>query len=68
MEEVFKPWKLTYDLVGMTDLKVIKKAIKPSTSLIWIESLSNPQLKISDIAAISKIAKNKNILCVVDNT
>jgi len=68
MEEVFKPWELTYDLVDMTDLKAIENAIKPSTSLIWIESPSNPQLKISDIAAISKIAKNKNILCVVDNT
>ncbi|WP_372792454.1 PLP-dependent aspartate aminotransferase family protein [Lutibacter sp.] len=68
MEQVFKPWKLTYDLVDMTDLKAIENAIKPSTSLIWIESPSNPQLKISDIAAISKIAKNKNILCVVDNT
>jgi len=68
MEQVFKPWELTYDLVDMTDLKAIENAIKPSTSLIWIESPSNPQLKISDIAAISKIAKNKNILCVVDNT
>ncbi len=68
MEQVFKPWELTYDLVDMTDLKAVENAIKPSTSLIWIESPSNPQLKISDIAAISKIAKNKNILCVVDNT
>lgn len=68
MEQVFKPWGLTNSLVDMTDLKAVEKAIKPNTSLIWIESPSNPQLKISDIKAISKIAKTKNILCVVDNT
>ena len=68
LDEVFKNWALTYDLVDMTDLKAIKKSIKPNTALIWIESPSNPQLKISDIAAISKIAHNCNSLCVVDNT
>ncbi len=68
MDQVFEPWGLKYDLVDMTDLIAVENAIKPATSLIWIESPSNPQLKISNIAAISKIAKNKNILCVVDNT
>ncbi|NQV78433.1 MAG: aminotransferase class I/II-fold pyridoxal phosphate-dependent enzyme [Lutibacter sp.] len=68
MDQVFKPWGLTYDLINMCDLKSVENAIKPTTSLIWVESPSNPQLKISDIAAISKIAKNRNILCAVDNT
>jgi len=68
MNEVFKSWNLTYDLVDMTDLKAVENSIKPTTSLIWIESPSNPQLKISDIEAISKIAHKNNILCAVDNT
>ena len=68
MDQIFKPWGLTYDLINMCDLKSVENAIKPTTSLIWVESPSNPQLKISDIAAISKIAKNRNILCAVDNT
>jgi len=68
MEDVFKRWNLTYDLVDMSNLEAINKAIKPTTSLIWVESPSNPQLKISDIHAISKIAHKNNALCVVDNT
>lgn len=68
MEEVFSRWELTYDLVDMGDLNAVEKSIKPNTSLIWIESPSNPQLKISDISAIVKIAREKNIMCAVDNT
>ena len=66
--EVFKRWDLTWDYVDMTDYELIKKAIKPNTSLIWIESPSNPQLKLSDIEAIAEIAHQNNALCAVDNT
>jgi cystathionine gamma-synthase len=68
MLEVFKRWDLTYDLVEMTNIEAIKEAIKPNTSLIWIETPSNPQLKISEISAISKLATNNKIICAVDNT
>ena len=68
MNQVFKRWNLSYDLVDMSDLLAVKKVIKPTTALIWVESPSNPQLKISDIKAISKIAHKNNAICVVDNT
>ncbi|MDP3313235.1 PLP-dependent aspartate aminotransferase family protein [Lutibacter sp.] len=68
MDEVFKAWGLTYDLVDMTDLKAVEKAIRPNTSLIWVESPSNPQLKITDISAIVNIANKNSVLCAVDNT
>jgi len=68
LSEVFNRWNLTYDLVDMSNLNAIEKAIKKNTSLIWVESPSNPQLKISDIVAISKIANNNKALCAVDNT
>jgi cystathionine gamma-synthase len=68
MEQVFKNWELHYDFVDMTNIEAIKKAIKSNTSLIWIESPSNPQLKISDISAISRLARNNNIISAVDNT
>ncbi|MBT8316214.1 MAG: aminotransferase class V-fold PLP-dependent enzyme [Lutibacter sp.] len=68
LREVFEQWNLTYDLVDMCDLKAVESTIKPNTSLIWVESPSNPQLKISDIKAISEIAHKKNIVCAVDNT
>ncbi len=68
MTEVFKRWDLSCDFVDMTDYELVKKAIKPNTSLIWVESPSNPQLKLSDIAAIVEIAHQNNALCAVDNT
>ena len=68
MDEVYAPWNITYDLVNMVDLKAVEKAIQPTTSLIWVETPSNPQLKISDIEAVSKIAHKNNAICVVDNT
>lgn len=68
MEKVFKRWRLSYDFVEMTNLDAVKNAIRPNTSLIWIESPSNPLLKISDISAIANMAHKNNIKCAVDNT
>jgi cystathionine gamma-lyase len=46
----------------------LEKALRPNTRLIWVETPTNPLLKLADIAAITKIARDKNILTVVDNT
>jgi len=66
--DVLIDWGLSYNQIDMSDLLAIKNAIKPNTALIWVETPSNPQLKLSDIKAISKIAHKNNALCVVDNT
>ncbi len=66
--DVLIDWGLSYTQVDMTDLKALKNAIKPNTTLIWIETPSNPQLKLSDIESISRISHNNNAICVVDNT
>jgi len=68
LNEVLKRWDITYDLVDMSDSNAVKKAIKSNTSLVWIETPSNPQLKISDIQKISEIAHKNNAICAVDNT
>ncbi|MDD3721537.1 MAG: aminotransferase class I/II-fold pyridoxal phosphate-dependent enzyme [Lutibacter sp.] len=68
MEEVFKRWNLSYDMVDMSNIETLKKAIKPNTALIWVESPSNPQLKLSDIAVIAEIAHQNKAICAVDNT
>ena len=65
---VLERWNLTYSLVEMTDLNAVSNAIKPNTALIWVESPSNPQLKLTDIFQIAEIAHKNNILCAVDNT
>lgn len=67
-EEVFSRWNLEFSLVDMTDLSMVEKMCKKNTRLIWVESPSNPQLKITDIAALAKIAKKQDAILVVDNT
>ncbi|MBX2963116.1 MAG: aminotransferase class I/II-fold pyridoxal phosphate-dependent enzyme [Cyclobacteriaceae bacterium] len=54
--------------VDITKPELVAKAITPSTKLIYCESVSNPLLEVSDIKALSKIAKKHNIKLVVDNT
>ncbi len=58
--------KVTY--VDTTEVSNVVNAINGNTKLVWLESPTNPTLKISDIVAISKIAHQYNALVVVDNT
>ncbi|KAK9885884.1 hypothetical protein WA026_013759 [Henosepilachna vigintioctopunctata] len=50
------------------DVESFEKALRPNTKMIWIESPTNPTMKICDIEAISKLAKKHDIILVVDNT
>lgn len=59
---------LEFSYVDLTDTENFAKAIKPNTKLVWLETPTNPTLKLTDIAAIAKIAKAKNIIVAVDNT
>jgi cystathionine beta-lyase/cystathionine gamma-synthase len=67
-EEIYTPIGISFTYVDGTNLTEFKKAIKPETKLIWIETPTNPLLKLSDISGISKIAKSNNVLLAVDNT
>jgi len=58
--------KVTY--VDTTDIANVIDAITPQTKLIWLETPTNPTLKISDIAAIARVAKQHDILLCVDST
>ena len=66
--DVFGRWGLTATKVDMTDLVAVQAAIRPETRLIWVETPSNPQLKIADISAISELAHANGALCAIDNT
>ena len=59
---------LEFDFIEINDLDVLKQHIKPNTGLIWIETPSNPLLKITDIKKVISIAKQHNIKVVCDNT
>ena len=54
--------------VVMSNIKSVKKAIRKNTALVWLETPSNPQLNISDIGKISKLAHKAGAICAVDNT
>jgi cystathionine gamma-synthase len=54
--------------VDMRDLSVVRRAMRKSTKVVWIESPSNPTMKVVDIAALSEIAHKGKALAVVDNT
>ncbi len=68
LREISIPWGLQVDFVEMTDLAAIAAAVRPNTKLIWTETPSNPQLKITDLAAVAQIAHRAGALCVCDNT
>jgi cystathionine beta-lyase/cystathionine gamma-synthase len=59
---------LDFTYVDLTDASRFEGAIKPNTRMVWIETPSNPLLKLIDLEAISKIAREKNIISVSDNT
>lgn len=65
---VYKKLGISVQYVDTTDIDKLAHAVTSKTKLIWIESPTNPTLKISDIKAISKIAKDIDAYLVVDNT
>jgi cystathionine gamma-synthase len=59
---------LQFDTVDLTDLDALKKAIREETRVVWVETPTNPLLKIIDIAAVADLAHQAGAWCVVDNT
>nr|WP_294869554.1 aminotransferase class I/II-fold pyridoxal phosphate-dependent enzyme [uncultured Pedobacter sp.] len=67
LQTIFKD-TLEIDFIDLTNLDNIAKFIKKNTVLIWIETPSNPLLKITDIAGVSKIAKENDLILACDST
>jgi cystathionine gamma-synthase len=68
LREQFGPWGLEYTLVDMTDPAQAEAARRPRTRLVWVETPSNPQWKVTDIARLAGIAHEAGARCVCDNT
>jgi cystathionine gamma-synthase len=66
--EFFPKWRLTFDLVAMENVDAVRRAMRGDTKLVWIETPSNPLLKVVDIAALSALARERGATSVVDNT
>ena len=67
-DKVLTRFGLSFTFMDLRDLKKVDDAFKPNTKMLWIESPTNPMLKIFDIKALSKLAQSKGALSVVDNT
>jgi cystathionine gamma-synthase len=68
LTNVLEAWGLASDHCDLTDLAAVRDALTPDTRLVWVESPTNPFLKIVDIEAVSAIAHGAGALVVVDNT
>ncbi|WP_269715405.1 cystathionine gamma-synthase [Caulobacter sp. NIBR2454] len=59
---------LDFTFVDMADLSAIEAAIRPETKMIWVETPTNPMLRLADLAAIAELAKKHGLITVADNT
>jgi cystathionine gamma-synthase len=66
--DVFGAWRLTYSCVDMSDVGNVERAITDRTRVVWAETPSNPLVRVVDIAAITRIARQAGAWTVVDNT
>ena len=66
--DVFGKYGIEHTYVEMDDLDAVKAAIKPNTKMLFVETPTNPMMKVADIQALSEIAKSVGALMVVDNT
>lgn len=66
--DVFGRYGIEHTYVDMSDLDAVKAAVRPSTKMFFVETPTNPMMKVADIGAIAAIAKNIGAITVVDNT
>jgi cystathionine gamma-synthase len=68
VQDVMGRWGLESSFVDMREPSNLEKALRPNTKLVWIETPTNPRLKINDIECLAVIAHRAGALCAVDNT
>ncbi len=68
LRDVFARWGLQATFVDMTDPAAVRGALQANTKLIWVETPSNPLLKITDLAQIASLAHESGAICACDNT
>ena len=68
LRDVFARWGLEASFVDLTDEAQLTAALRPNTGVVWVETPSNPLLKITDVERTAAIAHEAGALCVCDNT
>ncbi|MDR3608077.1 MAG: cystathionine gamma-synthase [Oligoflexia bacterium] len=67
-DKLFKNFGIEFTYADLSDLKKAEAAFRPNTKLLWMETPTNPMLKLCDIRALAALAKNRGAISVVDNT
>ncbi|RTZ61178.1 MAG: O-succinylhomoserine sulfhydrylase [Gammaproteobacteria bacterium] len=67
-EKILARFGLQFDYVDMTDIEAWKKAVRPETRMLFVETPSNPLMELADIAALAQLAHANDALLAVDNT
>jgi len=68
LREVYGPWGLQADACDMSDLAAVERLLRPNTKIVWVETPSNPLLRVVDITALAGLAHRVGARCIVDNT
>jgi cystathionine beta-lyase/cystathionine gamma-synthase len=66
--KLFAKFGIEFTFIDTTDVEAVAQAIRPETKLLWLETPSNPLLKITDITACARVARARNVKTIVDNT
>lgn len=67
-ERIFRDWGLDFTFVDTSDLGNVSAAIKPTTRMLWLETPTNPLLKITDLRAATELGRKHGLIVAVDNT
>jgi cystathionine gamma-synthase len=67
-EKQFEQWGLSVDFVPMENLDAVRGAMRPQTRIVWAETPSNPQMNVSDLAALAEVAHASGAKLLVDST
>jgi len=67
-EKTFRQFGLEFTYVDTSDASAVEAALRANTRAVFVESLTNPLLKVADIEAIARLCRRREILCLVDNT
>jgi cystathionine gamma-synthase len=68
VDKILAPWGIDHTVVDIGDVEEVAKAIRPATTVVWVESPTNPMLRIADLAGLAEVARAASVRLVVDNT
>jgi cystathionine gamma-synthase len=68
LARVLSGWGLGYDTVDLTDLAALRSALGEGAAIVWVETPTNPLLKVVDVSAVAEVAHDAGARVVVDNT